>query len=89
MIALATPKGEVRSDLRQPELADQGAIGVMAVQAVMSRSPETTEMIKSDSVVTLVVSTEQFAAGQSSMINIENPDVVQLAVDDEQSAFVG
>ena len=37
---------------------------MIAVQAVVSRSPETTEMIKSDSVVTLVVSTEQFATGQ-------------------------
>ena len=46
-------------------------------------------MIKSDSVVTLVIGTEQFATGQSSMINIEDSDVMQLAVDDEQTAFVG
>ena len=53
---------------------------MIAVQAVMSRSPETTEMIKSDSVVTLVVSTKHFLTGQRSMINIEDPDVVQFAV---------
>ena len=62
---------------------------MIAVQAVLSRSPETTEMIKSDSVVTLVVSTEHSPTGQRSMINIEDPDVVQFAVDDEQPAFVG
>ena len=55
----------------------------------MSRSPETTKMIKSDPVVTLVVSTEQFTAGQRSMINIEDSDVVQLAVDDEQRRSSG
>jgi hypothetical protein len=73
MITLATPKGKVCGGLGQPKLADQEAVRVIAVQAVMSRSPETTEMIKSDSVVTLVVSTEHFPTGQRSMINIEKP----------------
>ena len=89
MIALAASKSEVRGDLRQPELADQGTVRVIAVQAVVSRSPEATEMIKSDPVVTQVVSTKELTAGQHSMINIEDPDVVQLAVDDEQAALVG
>ena len=89
MIALAASKSEVRGDLRQPELADQGTVRVIAVQAVVSRSPEATEMIKSDPVVTLVVGAEDVATGKRSMINIENSDVVKLAVDDEQAPLVG
>lgn len=83
MIALAASKTEVRGDLWQPKLADQGTIWVITMKTVMSRSPEPTEMIKSDTVVTLVVGTEELAAGQRSMINIEDSDVMLLAVDDE------
>jgi len=54
----------------------------------MSRSPQTAKMIKPDAVISSLVGTEQFAAGQASMINIEDSDVVQLAIDDEQPAFV-
>ena len=89
MIALAAPEGEIRGDLRQPEFADQGAVRVITVQAVMSRSPKTAEMIKPDPVVALAVSAEHLPARQCAMINIEDPDVVQMAVDDEQAAFVG
>ena len=63
MIALSAPKSEVRGNLWQPKFADQGTVRVITVQAVMSRPPQTTEMIKSDSVVTLVVGTEELAAG--------------------------
>ena len=59
------------------------------MQAVMSRSPKATEMIKSNAVIALLVGTEQFAASELAMINIEDSDVVQLAIDDEQPAFVG
>jgi len=89
MIALAAAETEVRGNLWQPQLADQGTIWVITMKTVMSRSPETTEMIKSDAVVTLVVGTEELTAGQRSMINIEDSDVVLLAVDDEQTAFIG
>ena len=76
MIALAAAETEVRGNLWQPQLADQGTIWVITMKTVMSRSLETTEMIKSDPVVTLLVSTEQFVAGQCSMIKVEDPDVV-------------
>ena len=89
MIALAAAETEIRGNLWQPQLADQGTIWVITMKTVMSRSPETPEMIKSDPVVTLVVGTEELTAGQRSMINIEAPDVVVLAVDDEQTAFIG
>jgi hypothetical protein len=41
MIPRRASEGEVCGDLRQPKFADQGTIRVVAVQAVMSRSPET------------------------------------------------
>ena len=63
MIALATAESEIGGDLRQAQLADQGAVRVIAVQAVVSRSPEATKMIKSDPVVALVVGAEDFATG--------------------------
>jgi hypothetical protein len=88
MVSLGAAEGEVRDDLRQPQLADQGTIWVVTMQAVIGSPPETAEMIKSNAVVALRVSTEQFAADKLSMINSENPDVVQFAVDDEQLALV-
>src|SRR4029453_10824849 len=45
-------------------------------------------MIKSNPVVALVVGAEDFATGERSMINIEDPDVVQLAVDYEEAPLV-
>ena len=89
MIALGAAETEVRGNLWQPQLADQGTIWVITMKTVMSRSLETTEMIKSDPVVTLVVGTEELTAGQRSMINIEDFDVVLLDVDDEETAFIG
>ena len=88
MIALAASKRQIRGDLRQPQLADQGAVWVIAVQPVMSSSPKPAKMIKADPVVTLLVGTEKLATAQRSMINIEYSDVVELAVDDEQATFV-
>jgi hypothetical protein len=88
MVSLRAAEGEVRDDLRQPKLADQGTIWLVTMQAVVGSPPETPEMIKSNAVVALRVSTEEFAAGKLSMINGENPYVVQFAVDDEQPALV-
>lgn len=85
---LAAAEGEIRGDLRQPQLADQGTVWVVAMQAVISGPPEATEMIKSNAVIALRIGTEELAAGELSMINVEDPDVVQFAVDDEQLTLV-
>ena len=59
------------------------------MQAVVSGTPKPTEMIESNPVIAFVVGTEKLAAAQFAMINIEDSDAMQFAIDDEQSAFVG
>lgn len=59
------------------------------MQAVMSSTPEATEMIESNPVIAFFVGTEKLTTTQLPMINIEDSDVVQFAIDDEQPAFVG
>jgi hypothetical protein len=54
----------------------------------MCRAPEPAQMIKSDAVITVGIGTEELAASEFSMINIEDTDVAQFAVDDEQLALV-
>jgi hypothetical protein len=58
------------------------------MQAVMSGAPKATEMIKSDTVIAFRIGTEEFATAEPPVINIEDPDVAQFAVDDEQLALV-
>ena len=76
MVPLAAAEGEVRGDLWQQQLADQGAVGMVAVPAVMSGAPEPAQMIKSDAVIAFGIRSEDFTASQLSMINIKDPDVV-------------
>ena len=47
-------------------------------------------MVEPDAVVALVVGREHLAAGEGPLVvDVEHPDVVQLAVHDEQAALVG
>jgi hypothetical protein len=89
VVALPAAEGKVGHDLGHMELADQGSVGVQAVQAVVRGAPQPPKVVEPDAVVALVVGGEHLAAGKSLPVDdVEDADVAPLAVHHEQALLV-
>ena len=90
MVPLRSAEGEVGDDLGDVQPAEQGAVGVEAVQAVVRRGPHAPAAVEPESVERSGVAVgEDVASGQGAVvIDVEPPDVSAAGVGDVQLSLV-
>src|SRR5215475_1011506 len=91
VVTFGAAEGEVGDDLRKVQLAEQGAVGVEAVDAIVGGGPDPAGVVEPDAVEgTRVAGGEHLPAGQGTVVaHVEQPDVLPAGIDDVELAFVG
>src|SRR5499433_4188641 len=91
VVTFGAAEGEVGDNLREVQLAEQGAVGVEAVDPIVGGGPDPAGVVEPDAVEgSGVAGGEHFPGGQGTVAaHVEEPDVLLPGIDDIELPFVG